>query len=60
MVQAFSDNIKKELKEFPPDVQDDVVILFSAHSLPMRVGNHWKYSRVNLIKCFHSTGSRKR
>lgn len=37
LIKAFSDSIKKELKEFPSNVQDDVVILFSAHSLPMRV-----------------------
>lgn len=37
LVKAFSDNIKKELKEFPSNVQEDIVILFSAHSLPMRV-----------------------
>ena len=60
MVQAFSDNINKELKEFSPNVQDDVVILFSAHSLPMRVGNHWKYSLVISMKCCHCTGSRER
>ncbi|XP_065830926.1 ferrochelatase, mitochondrial-like [Oscarella lobularis] len=37
LVKAFSALIKKELEKFPENVQDDVVILFSAHSLPMKV-----------------------
>jgi ferrochelatase len=36
-VQAFVKSIKEELKKFPEEVQKDVVILFSAHSLPMKV-----------------------
>ncbi|CAM9415749.1 unnamed protein product [Lampetra planeri] len=39
LVKCFSDHIKKELQEFPADVRGDVVILFSAHSLPMSVVN---------------------
>lgn len=35
--QAFAHNIKKELEKFPVEDQKDVVILFSAHSLPMIV-----------------------
>ena len=30
-------NIRAELAKFPENVQDKVVILFSAHSLPMSV-----------------------
>ena len=37
LVEAFALNIKKELEKFPDDVQNDVVIMFSAHSLPMTV-----------------------
>ncbi|XP_065885930.1 ferrochelatase, mitochondrial-like [Dysidea avara] len=37
LVKAFSDNVKKGVEQFSPEVRDDVVILFSAHSLPMRV-----------------------
>ena len=29
--------VKDELNKFPDTVRDDVVILFSAHSLPMKV-----------------------
>ena len=38
--QAFSETIKEELSKFQPKHRDDVVILFSAHSLPMTVVNH--------------------
>ncbi|RLV93378.1 Ferrochelatase mitochondrial [Spathaspora sp. JA1] len=34
-IQAFANNITEKLAEFPPEVRNDVVILFSAHSLPM-------------------------
>ena len=35
--QVFVDNIRAELEKFPDDVRDDVIILFSAHSLPLKV-----------------------
>ncbi|XP_029656120.1 ferrochelatase, mitochondrial [Octopus sinensis] len=37
LVEAVADNIKDALQQFSPDVQSDVVILFSAHSLPLKV-----------------------
>jgi ferrochelatase len=39
LINAFKMNIQEELKKFPDSVKDDVVILFSAHSLPMSVVN---------------------
>ncbi|KAL8603902.1 hypothetical protein ACOMHN_005122 [Nucella lapillus] len=39
LVKAFADNIREELARFPEEDRDDVVILFSAHSLPMKVVN---------------------
>ncbi|XP_053264886.1 ferrochelatase, mitochondrial isoform X1 [Podarcis raffonei] len=39
LIQCFADHIQKELDLFPPDKRKDVVILFSAHSLPMSVVN---------------------
>jgi len=39
LVQAFAETILTELAAFPDDVRDDVIILFSAHSLPMKVVN---------------------
>ena len=37
--QAFAETIEKELQQFPVESRSDVVILFSAHSLPMKVVN---------------------
>ncbi|XP_078408253.1 ferrochelatase, mitochondrial [Cetorhinus maximus] len=39
LIQCFADHIRQELDRFPPEKRDDVVILFSAHSLPMSVVN---------------------
>ncbi|KAL6942292.1 ferrochelatase hem15 [Hanseniaspora vineae] len=39
VVDAFAENIEKKLLEFPQDVRKDVILLFSAHSLPMDVVN---------------------
>uniref|UniRef100_A0A8C4R902 Ferrochelatase n=1 Tax=Eptatretus burgeri TaxID=7764 RepID=A0A8C4R902_EPTBU len=39
LVEAFAHNVHKEIECFPEDVREDVVILFSAHSLPMAVVN---------------------
>ncbi|KAI3403462.2 HEM15 [Candida oxycetoniae] len=39
LVQAFANNIKEKLAEFPPQVRNEVIILFSAHSLPMDIVN---------------------
>ncbi|GAB5579523.1 ferrochelatase [Prionailurus iriomotensis] len=36
---CFADHIVKELDHFPPEKRSEVVILFSAHSLPMSVVN---------------------
>lgn len=37
LVTAFAETIRDELAKFPEEDRDDVVILFSAHSLPMKV-----------------------
>lgn len=37
LVKTFADNIRKELNQFPEDKRKDVIILFSAHSLPLKV-----------------------
>jgi ferrochelatase len=39
LVEAFAQNIEKTLQEYPPERRDKVVLLFSAHSLPMSVVN---------------------
>ncbi|XP_070131839.1 ferrochelatase, mitochondrial isoform X6 [Equus przewalskii] len=38
LIQCFADHILKELDHFPHEKRSEVVILFSAHSLPMSVG----------------------
>lgn len=39
LIEAFAENIQKEIQKFPEDCQDDIQILFSAHSLPLSVVN---------------------
>ncbi|CAB4016310.1 Ferrochelatase, mitochondrial [Paramuricea clavata] len=39
LIEAFAGSIKNELEKFPETAQNEVVILFSAHSLPMSVVN---------------------
>ena len=42
LVEAFAQNIEAQLKTYPEDKRDKVVLLFSAHSLPMSVVNRGK------------------
>ncbi len=37
LLQAFAQTIREEIGRFPEEDRDDVVVLFSAHSLPMKV-----------------------
>ena len=39
LVDAFANNITDKLNEYPAAVRDKVVVLFSAHSLPMEIVN---------------------
>lgn len=39
LVDPFAKNIQEKLEEFPAEDRDKVVILFSAHSLPMEIVN---------------------
>lgn len=39
-LQCFADHILKELDHFPREKRSEVVILFSAHSLPMSVSKN--------------------
>ena len=39
LVEAFAQNIEAKLKEYPEEDRDKVILLFSAHSLPMSVVN---------------------
>ena len=42
LIEAFAENIKRKLDEYPASVRSSVVLLFSAHSLPMSVVNKGK------------------
>jgi len=37
LIKAIGSRISDEIKKFPESDRDDVVILFSAHSLPLKV-----------------------
>lgn len=39
LVEAFAQNIEAKLQEYPEERRDKVVLLYSAHSLPMSVVN---------------------
>ncbi|XP_046396707.1 ferrochelatase, mitochondrial [Ischnura elegans] len=39
LVKTIAERIKEQLKEFPEDVRGEVMILFSAHSLPLKAVN---------------------
>lgn len=39
LVEAFAQNIQAKLAEYPEETRKDVILLFSAHSLPMSVVN---------------------
>lgn len=39
LVEAFAENITKTLESYPADIRESVVLLYSAHSLPMSVVN---------------------
>ena len=47
LVEAFAQNVEKQLATYPEDRRKNVVLLFSAHSLPMSVVNRGKYSTVS-------------
>lgn len=44
LVEAFTKNIEAQLDTYPENVRKDVVLLFSAHSLPMSVVNRGNFS----------------
>lgn len=39
LVKTIAERVKDELAQFPKDKRDDVIILFSAHSLPLKAVN---------------------
>jgi len=49
LVEAFARNIEEKLAEYPEDRRDKVVLLFSAHSLPMTVVNRGMCDRGGVL-----------
>ena len=47
LVEAFAQNVEQQLETYPVERKKDVVLLFSAHSLPMSVVNRGKYIPEN-------------
>lgn len=45
-VEAFAQNIEAKLAEYPEERRKDVILLFSAHSLPMSVVNRGKQIKL--------------
>lgn len=46
LVEAFAQNIEASLATYPKEKRDQVVLLFSAHSLPMSVVNRGEIRRI--------------
>ncbi|XP_078047661.1 ferrochelatase, mitochondrial isoform X2 [Augochlora pura] len=38
-IKAIAERIKEQLVQFPEEIRDDVIVLFSAHSLPLKAVN---------------------
>ena len=49
LVKTFADNIRNELLKFPEEKRKDVVLLFSAHSVPQYVMNRLVVAQVAQI-----------
>jgi protoporphyrin/coproporphyrin ferrochelatase len=46
LVKAIARNIRKCLETYPENERNEVVLLFSAHSLPMSVVNRYEILRI--------------
>lgn len=52
--QCFAEHVRNELEKFPLEKRDDVVILFSAHSLPMSVSNTTSQSNTQNVQKYYN------
>ena len=52
LVDAFVDLIQKELASIEPKIRDEVIILFSAHSLPLRVSQPISFVNKTSVEKF--------
>lgn len=53
LVEAFAQNIEAQLKTYPEEKRDEVVLLFSAHSLPMSVVNRGRLMSPDYLLELH-------
>ena len=51
LIEAIARNVEKSLATYPEERRKDVVLLFSAHSLPMSVVNRGKYLLLKIYAC---------
>lgn len=55
LVEAFAKNIEDKLAEYPEERRKDVVLLYSAHSLPMTVVNRGTSARLPPSSIHHQS-----
>ncbi|CAI6334497.1 unnamed protein product [Periconia digitata] len=58
LVEAFAQNIEKTLATYPPERRDDVILLYSAHSLPMSVVNRGDPYPAEVAATVHAVNQR--
>lgn len=58
LVNAFAENITAALATYPEEVRDDVVLVYSAHSLPMSVVNRGDPYPAEVAATVHAVNER--
>ncbi|KAL8648640.1 MAG: hypothetical protein Q9226_005908 [Calogaya cf. arnoldii] len=58
LIEAFAQNIEAQLATYPAEVRKDVVLLFSAHSLPMSVVNRGDTYPAEVAATVHAVMTR--
>jgi ferrochelatase len=58
LVETFAQNIEKKLLEYPPERRENVVLLYSAHSLPMSVVNRGDTYPAEVAATVHAVNQR--
>jgi len=58
LVEAFAQNIEAKLLEYPEEKRDNVILLFSAHSLPMSVVNRGDTYPAEVAATVHAVQTR--
>ncbi|WVR08940.1 ferrochelatase [Kwoniella sp. DSM 27419] len=58
LVEAFAQNVKTALQQYPEERRNDVVVLFSAHSLPLEIVNRGDPYTAEVAATVHAVMSR--